>query len=75
MSFAADMLAFVRSGCEFVTQEQYRARLSVCQQCLFRGRRRCLKCKCLIAVKAKGRAWNCPLGKWPRLDLGEPKEQ
>jgi len=57
---------FVRDGCRLVTQEQYLERLTICDGCEHRRGRRCLVCGCRLYLKARGRAFRCPLGKWPQ---------
>jgi len=59
--------AFVADGLQTVTKEQYEARLAICDTCDRRQGTRCQQCGCDLAVKAKGRAFQCPLGKWPSL--------
>lgn len=49
-----------------VTPEEYRRRLEICGDCehLSDGSKRCRKCRCFMAVKAKVAAFDCPIGKW-----------
>ncbi len=65
---AADLfhsvVAFVGDGCALVDDAEYRRRLSVCHACDRRTGRRCVECGCWIGVKARGRAFECPLGRW-----------
>ncbi len=65
-NLARALADFVADGCRTVTAEQYRQRLEVCDVCEHRRRNRCLKCGCRLSLKARGRAFGCPLGKWPR---------
>jgi hypothetical protein len=58
------LVSFVSDGCTLVSAEQYAERLNVCDTCEFRENRRCLKCGCAIDWKARGRAFQCPVGKW-----------
>lgn len=60
---AAD--GFVKASPELVT-----ARLAVCQSCdrFDRQQNTCLECGCQLKFKPLMRAWDCPLGKWPRPD-------
>ena len=55
---------FAADGCHVISEAEYRARLEVCDTCEHRSWRTCVKCGCNLAMKAKGRAWRCPLGKW-----------
>lgn len=72
---AQAILAFVDNP-GFVDAETYRRRLEVCEQCLppegYRINRKCSHCGCIIAVKAAGKAWACPAGKFPALEKASP---
>ena len=65
-NLARSLAAFVADGCTTVNSEQYQARLAVCDACDQRRGSRCLKCGCRLAWKARGRAFQCPLDKWPQ---------
>lgn len=56
--------AFVADGFKTVNEEEYKRRLSVCDVCEHRKGQRCSVCGCFVALKAKGRAWDCPDGRW-----------
>lgn len=62
-----DAARFVSDGCMMVTPEQYRERLSACENCPKRARRTCTLCGCFIRLRAKARALPCPHDppKWP----------
>lgn len=62
---AQALAAFTADGFQTVTKEQYEARLAICETCDRRRGTRCLQCGCGLALKAKGRAFQCPLKKWP----------
>ena len=47
--------------------DEYRERLQTCDGCDRRRGNRCLKCGCRLSLKARGRAFKCPLDKWPEL--------
>ena len=57
-------VAFVGDGCALVEDAEYRRRLDVCRNCDRRTGRRCAACGCWIGLKARGRAFACPLGRW-----------
>jgi len=67
-NLARSLADFLADGCKTLTQEQYRARLEICDRCDQRRGNRCLKCGCRLSLKARGRAFKCPLGKWPTVD-------
>lgn len=60
--------AFVADGLATVDAAEYHRRLSICDSCKERRGNRCLKCGCRLALKARGRAFACPLGKWKADD-------
>lgn len=57
--------AFVADGCQTLDEEDYQLRLQICDTCQRRKGDSCLECGCKLTLKAKGRAFQCPLGKWP----------
>lgn len=59
---------FVADGCMTVSTEEYQRRLQVCESCERRQEDRCLECGCNLMFKARGRAFECPLNLWPKLD-------
>jgi len=63
-NLAAAMVAFVSDGCHLVDAAEYERRLSICDGCEHRAGNRCLKCGCNLSLKARGRAFRCPLGRW-----------
>lgn len=67
-NFMKEVTKFVSDGCSLVSKEQYQERLTICNTCPFREGKKCTKCGCAIHLKAKGKAFNCPEGKWPEVD-------
>jgi len=59
------LAAFAADGCQTVSKTTYRIRLQTCAPCQRREDNWCLECGCFLPIKAKGRAWRCPLDKWP----------
>ncbi len=59
-------VAFVGDGCALVDDAEFRRRLEICRGCDRRAGKRCTACGCWIGVKARGRAFACPLGRWER---------
>ena len=55
---------FVSDGMKLVPEEEYRARLTICDKCDHRVNNRCQKCGCKLSIKARGRAFKCPVAKW-----------
>lgn len=67
-SLATALKDFVADGLATVTAEQYEERLKICDGCDQRNGNWCAKCGCSLSVKARGRAFQCPLDKWPSAD-------
>ena len=65
-NLAQALADFVADGLRTVTAEQYKRRVEICDTCPERRGNRCLKCGCRLALKARGRTFKCPLGKWPQ---------
>lgn len=57
---------FVADGLKTVSAEEYQARLQVCESCEYRVEDRCAQCGCYLTLKARGRAFECPDGRWER---------
>jgi hypothetical protein len=70
-NLAGSLASFLADGCKTLTKEEYQARLEVCDTCDQRRGNRCLKCGCRLSLKARGRAFQCPLNKWPDVASGE----
>ena len=64
-NLAKALTAFAADGCRTVPKATYRIRLQTCAACPRREDNWCRECGCFLPVKAKGRAWDCPLEKWP----------
>lgn len=64
-NLARSLADFVADGMHTVTADQYRQRLEICDACDRRRGNRCMECGCRLSLKARGRAFRCPLDKWP----------
>lgn len=71
-NLARALTDFVGDGCETVSPDQYEQRLQICDTCPERQENRCNVCGCFLNVKAQGRAFTCPLNKWPILNEPVP---
>jgi hypothetical protein len=67
-NLAQSLAAFVADGCTTLTKEEYEKRLTICDECPERRGNRCSQCGCRLSLKARGRAFCCPLNKWPIVD-------
>jgi ferredoxin len=68
------LAAFVANGLRTVTDEQYAQRLNICDGCSERRDNYCLQCGCYLTWKATGRAFQCPLKKWPTIGAHEAND-
>ena len=59
---------FAADGFKTLTEAEYRRRLEICDTCDRRRGNQCLECGCYLKLKARGSAFQCPLGKWPSTD-------
>lgn len=59
---------FLADGLALTTEEQYQARLTICENCDRLHSGRCSECGCFVNVKARGRTFQCPLNKWPKIE-------
>ena len=58
---------FAADGFKTLSEIDYRQRLETCDPCDRRRGNQCLECGCYLRLKARGRAFDCPLGKWPKF--------
>jgi len=58
------VVAFVGDGCGIVDDSTYHHRLEICRTCDRLSGKRCAACGCWIIVKARGRVFRCPIGRW-----------
>ena len=62
-SLFQSVVAFVGDGCGIVDDQQYGQRWKSAKPATAAGKR-CAACGCWINVKARGRAFRCPIGRW-----------
>ncbi len=48
----------------FVSPDEYKRRLAICDACEYRSGNGCRVCGCNLPIKARAKAWRCDLGKW-----------
>ena|GEM_PF-2365008 len=63
-SLAKALKDFASDGLKLVDADEYKKRLDTCNSCNMRDGRSCQICGCNVDLKAKGRAFACPIGKW-----------
>ena len=66
-NLTTSVASFVADGMKTVTKEQYDERLAICALCPERNANSCTRCGCNLTLKAQGRAFECPLNKWPKI--------
>jgi hypothetical protein len=69
-NLAGSLADFLADGCRTVRPDDYQRRLEICDGCDQRRGNRCLQCGCRLHLKARGRAFACPLNKWPLIEEG-----
>jgi peroxiredoxin len=57
---------FAADGFKTLSTDEYQTRLAICDTCDRRRENTCLECGCYLPLKAKGRAFECPIKKWPK---------
>jgi len=67
-NLAESLTAFVADACHTVSAEEYARRLAICDTCDKRQEGVCSLCGCYLVFKAQGRAFGCPLNKWPAVE-------
>jgi hypothetical protein len=72
-NLAQAVAAYVGDGCQQVSKAEYEHRLTICHACPERSDTVCLKCGCIMPLKAKMRVMECPLGRWPRSGEMNPE--
>jgi hypothetical protein len=73
-NLAGALASFVCDGCAMVSKEVYEIRLGICDDCDRRDGNWCAQCGCRLSLKARGRAFKCPLGKWPEVTAQQPAD-
>jgi hypothetical protein len=61
------MKDFLADGMKLISAEQLEERLGICRSCDQYQENWCRQCGCQLALKARGRAFRCPLNKWPEV--------
>ena len=66
VNFLKALARFAGDSFQCVGQEEFDRRVGICMDCELFIRRsgRCSKCGCCGKLKALGRIWKCPVGKW-----------
>ncbi len=63
-NLSRSLRSFVSDGMTTVDPAQYERRLAICNGCEQRWNDDCKICGCRLSLKARGRAFSCPLGLW-----------
>jgi len=74
-NLARSLKAFADDGFTTVDKAQYERRMRLCHECPQRWNDDCKICGCRLSLKARGRAFSCPLGRWLAVvDADTPDE-
>lgn len=71
-NFAKALAEHVADGAQKCTAEQLERRLEICTLCDQRRDDRCTVCGCYVHAKASWRTSQCPLARWPALEVETP---
>ena len=65
-SFVTSIARFAADGFRVVDGPEFDRRVAICEACelFIHELGRCSKCGCFGKVKARGKVWTCPEGKW-----------
>lgn len=67
-NLSESLAAFAADGFTTVNAAEYAERLRICNGCEQRDGGSCRLCGCLLKLKAQGRAFECPAGKWSKAN-------
>lgn len=65
LNLAGALVRHAADGLARVGDDEYAARLVICDHCEQKEGTTCRACGCVLALKASWRSEGCPLGKWP----------
>lgn len=71
-NLSKSLKSFVDDGFTTVDRAHYERRLRICHACPQRWNDDCKLCGCRLSLKARGRAFSCPLGKWLAVVRPDP---
>lgn len=63
----------IKSGFELVPEDEQKRRLSICERCEHYSAGMCMLCFCVMKLKTKFVATECPIGRWTAFN-GEPTQ-
>ena len=67
--FSRESIKWLKQGAPICSEEEYSARLNICQACphLIADKMRCGKCGCKLQFKARMETARCPIQKWQEV--------
>lgn len=63
-NFALEAAKFIAAGAPIASEEKYKERLEICNNCEHLAGNKCMKCGCQMSTKCKWGTSACPLDKW-----------
>jgi len=65
-NLSKSLLDYAKSGFDDTSQEKYKERLTICNNCELLNKKKgtCTVCGCVMSVKAKWDVEKCPEDKW-----------
>ena len=72
-NFASAVIEHAKDGFSRVSEKDYKERTDICEPCEYCDKSNkvwsCNKCGCYIQIKASWASQDCPIGKWPKIEL------
>ena len=68
LHFGGALVSHIADGAKKLDDEQWQARMDVCNSCEHKRGNSCSICGCGLSAKARWRSEDCPIDKWPKLD-------
>jgi hypothetical protein len=68
-TFSLALAKHIESGFKKVNKMVYDRRLEICAGCASYEQGKCVECGCILNIKAEWATEDCPLEKWPKIEL------
>lgn len=68
-TFSVALAKHIENGFKRVTKLVYNKRMEICDGCPSNIKGKCIECGCFLHIKADWATEDCPLGKWPKIEL------
>ena len=68
VSFFKSLAKHMMNGFKYASDDEYKRRLEICNECESNRNDRCVECGCFVSIKAKWASEECPLRKWMKFN-------